>query len=59
MAAILRRRSEQAWNFFTPIVLTGAQPVGPHGSDLANEASARAAFGGLAHALRDFYSHPS
>jgi hypothetical protein len=50
-------RSEQAWNFFTPIVLTGAQPVGPNGSDLVNGASARAAFGGLAHALQDFYSH--
>jgi hypothetical protein len=50
-------RSEQAWNFFTPIVLMGAQPVGPNGSDLVNGASARAAFGGLAHALQDFYAH--
>jgi hypothetical protein len=50
-------RTVEAWNFFTPIVLTGAQPVGPNGSDLVNGASARAAFGGLAHALQDFYSH--
>jgi hypothetical protein len=50
-------RTVEAWNFFTPIVLTGAQPVGPNGSDLVDGASARAAFGGLAHALQDFYSH--
>jgi hypothetical protein len=50
-------RTVEAWNFFTPIVLTGAQPVGPNGGDLVDGASARAAFGGLAHALQDFYAH--
>ena len=50
-------RTEEAWKFFTPIVMTGAQPVGLNGGDLVNGASARAAFGGLAHALQDFYSH--
>ena len=50
-------RTVEAWNFFTPIVLTGARPVGPNGIDLINGASARAAFGGLAHAIQDFYSH--
>jgi hypothetical protein len=49
--------TQQAWNFFTPIVLNGAQPAGPGGSDLVNGPAARAAFGGLAHALQDFYSH--
>jgi hypothetical protein len=49
--------TQGAWNFFTPIVLTGAQPNGPNGSDLVDGPSARAAFGGLAHALQDFYSH--
>ena len=47
----------QAWNFFTPIILSGAKPTGPGGSDLADGPAARAAFGGLAHALQDFYSH--
>jgi|EndMetStandDraft_8_1072994.scaffolds.fasta_scaffold03539_2 hypothetical protein len=50
-------RSQEAWNFFTPIVLSGSAPVGPNGSGLANGPGARAAFGGLAHALQDFYSH--
>jgi hypothetical protein len=50
-------RTQEAWNFFTPIVMTGAQPVGPNGSGLADGPAARAAFGGLAHALQDFYSH--
>jgi hypothetical protein len=50
-------RTVQAWNVFTPIVMSGSQPVGPNGSDLADGPAARAAFGGLAHALQDFYSH--
>jgi hypothetical protein len=50
-------RTQDAWNFFTPIVLSGSQPVGPGGSGLADGPAARAAFGGLAHALQDFYSH--
>lgn len=49
--------TEQAWNFFTPIVLSGSQPTGPGGSDLVDGREARAAFGGLAHALEDFYAH--
>jgi hypothetical protein len=47
----------QAWNFFTPIILNGAKPSGPGGTDLIDGPAARAAFGGLAHALQDFYSH--
>ncbi len=50
-------QTQQAWNFFMPIVLGGAQPVGPGGTDLANGPAARAAFGGLVHALEDFYAH--
>ena len=49
--------TQQAWNFFTPIVLNGARPAGPGGTDLVDGPGARAAFGGLAHALQDFYSH--
>jgi len=50
-------RTQEAWNFFTPIVLSGSAPVGPNGSGLTDGPAARAAFGGLAHALQDFYSH--
>jgi len=50
-------RTQDAWNFFTPIVLSGSAPVGPTGSESADGPGARAAFGGLAHALQDFYSH--
>jgi hypothetical protein len=50
-------RTQEAWNFFIPTVLSGAQPAGPGGSDLVNGPEALAAFGGLAHALEDFYSH--
>lgn len=50
-------RTQEAWNFFTPLILSGAQPAGPGGSDLVDGPGARAAFGGLAHALQDFYSH--
>ena len=53
------RLTQAAWNFFTPIVLSGAQPTGPAGSDLVNGPGARSAFGGLAHALEDFYAHTS
>jgi hypothetical protein len=49
--------TQEAWKFFTPIVLSGARPTGPRGADLVNGPAARAAFGGLAHALEDFYSH--
>ena len=50
-------RTQDAWNFFIPIVTGGAVPIGPNGSELLNGPSARAAFGGLAHALQDVYSH--
>jgi hypothetical protein len=50
-------RTQQAWNVFTPIVLSGSAPAGTSGGDLVNGPAARAAFGGLAHALQDFYSH--
>lgn len=50
-------RTQEAWNFFTPLILSGAQPSGPGGSDLVDGPAARAAFGGLVHALQDFYSH--
>ena len=50
-------RTQQAWNFFTPMILSGAQPAGPGGTELVDGPGARAAFGGLAHALQDFYSH--
>jgi hypothetical protein len=56
-AADICARTQAAWNFFTPIVLSGSAPVGPNGSDSADGPGARAAFGGLAHALQDFYSH--
>lgn len=50
-------RVTDAWNFFTPIIFGGAQPAGPGGTELVDGPGARAAFGGLAHALQDFYSH--
>jgi hypothetical protein len=50
-------RTQQAWNFFTPIIINGARPAGPGGSDLVDGPGARAAFGGLAHAVQDFYAH--
>ena len=52
-------RAVQAWNVFTPIVMSGSQPVGPNGSDLADGPAARAAFGGLAHALQDSTRTPT
>ena len=50
-------RTQEAWKFFSPLILSGAQPAGPGGTDLVDGPGARAAFGGLAHALQDFYSH--
>ena len=50
-------RTQEAWNFFTPLILSGARPAGPGGTELVDGPGARAAFGGLAHALQDFYSH--
>ncbi|UUO03451.1 hypothetical protein M4D79_10765 [Mycolicibacterium novocastrense] len=50
-------RTQDAWKFFTPVILSGAQPTGPGGVDLVDGPAARAAFGGLAHALQDFFSH--
>jgi hypothetical protein len=47
-------RGQQAWNTFLPVILSGSQPAG---TELANGPSARAAFGALAHAVEDFYSH--
>jgi hypothetical protein len=50
-------RAQEAWNVFIPIVFSGSAPAGPNGSGLADGPAARASFGGLAHALQDFYSH--
>lgn len=47
-------RAQDAWNFFIPMILGGAQPIG---TELVNGPNARAAFGGLLHAVQDFYSH--
>ena len=50
-------RAQQAWNVFSPSLLDGAQPAGPGYTVLKNGPAARSAFGGLAHAVADFYSH--
>jgi hypothetical protein len=50
-------RARDAWNFYMPNVTSGARPAGPGFTVLANGPGARSAFGGLAHALADFYSH--
>jgi hypothetical protein len=50
-------RAQQAWNVFSPSLFDGAQPAGPGYTVLANGPAARSAFGGLAHAVEDFYSH--
>lgn len=50
-------RARDAWKLFIPILLSGAQPAGPGFTVLSNGPAARSAFGGLAHALADFYSH--
>ena len=50
-------RAQEAWNVFSPSLFNGAQPAGPGYTVLANGPAARSAFGGLAHAVEDFYSH--
>ncbi|WP_197374834.1 hypothetical protein [Mycolicibacterium baixiangningiae] len=50
-------RATQAWNILSPAILRGSQPVGPGATALRDGPSARAAFGGLAHALQDFHAH--
>jgi hypothetical protein len=50
-------RAQDAWNFFMPLILGGSVSTGPAGADLTDGPSARAAFGGLAHAMQDFFSH--
>lgn len=50
-------RTTEAWNTFYPVIVGGAQATGPGGAELVNGFAARAAFGGLAHALQDFFSH--
>lgn len=50
-------RATDAWNFFTPLILNGAVETGPDGTELVDGPGARSAFGGLAHALQDFYAH--
>lgn len=50
-------RAQGAWNVFSPSLFNGAQPAGPGYTSLANGPAARSAFGGLAHAVADFYSH--
>jgi hypothetical protein len=47
-------RAKQAWDTFSPVLLSGSQPVG---AGLANGPAARAAFGGLLHAQQDLYAH--
>lgn len=50
-------RARKAWDVFVPSLSAGAQPAGPGYTVLANGPAARSAFGGLAHALADFYAH--
>ncbi len=50
-------RAQQAWSTLSPVILRGSQPVGPGATALRDGPAARAAFGGLAHAQQDFYSH--
>jgi hypothetical protein len=47
-------RAQEAWNTFSPIMLSGSQQVG---ADLADGAGARAAVGALLHVQQDFYAH--
>jgi hypothetical protein len=47
-------RAQDAWNFFIPLILGGALPIG---TELVDGPQARAAFGGLLHAVQDFYAH--
>ncbi|MGK2880812.1 MAG: hypothetical protein ACSLE6_08455 [Mycobacterium sp.] len=50
-------RATDAWNFFTPLVMNGAVETGPDGTELIDGPGARSAFGGLLHAVQDFYAH--
>jgi len=47
-------RGHQAWNTFSPVLLSGSQVSG---NGLTNGPGARAAFGALLHSLQDFYAH--
>lgn len=47
-------RAKQAWDTFSPVLLSGSTPAG---AGLANGPAARAAFGGLLHAQQDLYAH--
>jgi hypothetical protein len=47
-------RAKQAWDTFSPVVLSGSVL---NGTVEANGPAARAAFGALAHTLQDFYAH--
>jgi hypothetical protein len=47
-------RAKQAWDTFSPVVLSGSV-LTPAGE--VNGPAARAAFGALAHTLQDFYAH--
>jgi hypothetical protein len=47
-------RAQQAWDTFSPVVLSGSV-LTPTGE--VNGPAARAAFGALAHTLQDFYAH--
>lgn len=47
-------RAQDAWNFFTPLIVGGSRPIG---TELVDGPQARAAFGGLLHSVQDFYSH--
>ena len=47
-------RAKQAWDTFSPVVLSGSVL---NGTAEADGPGARAAFGALAHTVQDFYSH--
>jgi hypothetical protein len=47
-------RAQQAWDTFSPVLLSGSKPAG---AGLADGPAARAAFGGLLHAQQDLYAH--
>jgi hypothetical protein len=52
------KRAGDAWTFFMTTVGSGAVPTGEPGyRALVSGPAARSAFGGLTHALADFYSH--
>ena len=52
--ADLCSRAQQAWDTFSPVLLSGSV-LNPAGE--VDGPAARAAFGGLAHTVQDFYSH--